>query len=376
MKKLSTLCISVLFFSLCHAQIFPNRQRSLLGESGIYTCGPCYSWAVPMADTIKSRYGSDVICYSMEGGDTVSAVASGASTWMQNYVNRTSLGVSMASPVMFVNEIFMDHSYGDTIFQHNACHTIDSTNATPVVASPIFSVTNVGTDSMDITTKVKFLQAADGDYRVAIWLLQDSIYYMQTGAAGGYCYHMHQLTGPEPVRQASGDTLYNGNDSMCYTLRNGHIPINTIFTNYFHFKMKPTQVLRNMVPVVIVWKFDTAVYYDPSSGAAVYVGNLYKFVNGNETPGISSLATPAPLSASYTATVYPNPASTSIQVKLEGITEDVTMSIYDAAGRTVLSQPVINGQSVDVSNLAAGSYIYSLQVRGRNVMTGKIAIEK
>ncbi len=59
-------------------------------------------------------------------------------------------------------------------------------------------------------------------------------------------------------------------------------------------------------------------------------------------------------------TVYPNPASSQIKVQLNGIEGDVMMRIYDMRGGLVKVMPVNGEIDVDVSDLAKGVYVISI----------------
>lgn len=63
--------------------------------------------------------------------------------------------------------------------------------------------------------------------------------------------------------------------------------------------------------------------------------------------------------------IYPNPASTSFNIKLAGNVDAVT--IYDISGRVVLSCANVDGNRVDVSALVAG--IYQVVVKADNGIT-------
>jgi len=375
MKKIFTLALFVVPFACSAQYYFPTAQRSVFAEDGVYTCTPCYTWTVPMFDSFKSWYGDNLIYYSQEYMGYSIPISTNACSWLYSNAYTYPLGVATSSPYMYLNQAYLSQTEGDSTFIAKARHVIDSTNAIPAVASPIFSVTNVGTDSMIVTTMVKFLQPADGEYHITILLLQDSVYYMAAGAPGGYAYHMHRLTGPE-YEIGMTDWKFQSNDSMSYTLANGPIAAGTIFTNTFHFKMKSTQVLSQMRPLAVVWKFDTVRLYDLSDGTT-YDLERFNYVNANEKPGFYTTTNASQsMVTAYTATVYPNPAQNSLQVKVEGVPDEVILKISDIMGRTVLTQKAVNGETVDISSLSDGQYIYNFTVKGSVIANGKVNVAK
>ncbi|MBN8669224.1 MAG: T9SS type A sorting domain-containing protein [Chitinophagales bacterium] len=378
MKKILFLLISIVSSIGANAQIFPNIQRSVLTEDGVYTCGPCYSWAYPKLDSFKAKYGDKLIVFKKEiakyGTNPLGTFLSG---YMHLIGYQYFLNYTIYSPSMYVNHHFIAHDKGDKAFNKAASDRIDSTNAQAPIASPIFKVTKRTTDSIVIITKTKFLKATTGDYKVGVLLLQDSIYYDQAGSSTGYIYHMHQLTGPDFTSAVWANGNWDGMDSLCYTMHTGLIPANTIFTNTFRFKLRPTQVAKNIHPVVVVWRYDTVRMYHDSSFVTYDMWKLYNYVNANEIEGFGQESSVSQRERSlYTATVFPNPVTNTLSVKLEGVEDKVMLQLVSVNGQVVLESDVKDGQLLDVSNLSNGQYVYSFKVRGEIIANGTLTINK
>ncbi len=90
-------------------------------------------------------------------------------------------------------------------------------------------------------------------------------------------------------------------------------------------------------------------------------------INGvNQINGVQSLK------------VYPNPASTSINVEIPATTSGVAISVIDMMGRVVISKTVggtAQSLSIDLSNFAAGNYIIKM-TSGEQVYREQIMISK
>ena len=375
MKKLFLLLTIALGPISSEAQTFPNVQRSMLTKDGPYTCVPCYTWGVPMIDTFKASYGDRLIAFSKEQAPYGS---NPLGTYLSGYYGLTSylyfLDYTINSPSMYVNHYFISHDNGDSAFIAAARHRIDSTNAQAPIASPIFSVIKRGPDSMIIVTKTKFLQTTTGDYRIAVLLLQDSIYYDQWGSSTGYIYHMHQLTGPDFTSTTWATGTWDGDDSLCYTMANGPIPANTIFTDTFRIVLRPTQVPKDMYPVAVVWQNDTVRLYHDSTYTTSQIWNKYLYVNANEEEGFGPpTSAPQENGHVYTATVFPNPAINTISVKLEGIADKVTLQILSVTGQVEIEADVMDKQFVDISRLSTGQYIYLFKVKGNTIANGVLS---
>jgi hypothetical protein len=70
--------------------------------------------------------------------------------------------------------------------------------------------------------------------------------------------------------------------------------------------------------------------------------------------------------------VYPNPASESINFSWKGNYEALSLQIYQITGTRVIEQTVYSGRPVSISHLQNGVYIYKLLNGQQNVKTGKM----
>ncbi|MBK7434630.1 MAG: T9SS type A sorting domain-containing protein [Chitinophagaceae bacterium] len=74
--------------------------------------------------------------------------------------------------------------------------------------------------------------------------------------------------------------------------------------------------------------------------------------------------------------VYPNPANDHIVVQLDvNDSEPKYFNLLDSRGAQVLSQELKYRTTIDVSNLSAGIYFYSIRVGfGKKLKAGKLII--
>ena len=70
--------------------------------------------------------------------------------------------------------------------------------------------------------------------------------------------------------------------------------------------------------------------------------------------------------------VFPNPASESINFSWEGINESLSLGIYQMTGAKVIEQLVYSGRTVSISNLENGVYLYRLLNGQQQVKMGKL----
>ena len=65
-------------------------------------------------------------------------------------------------------------------------------------------------------------------------------------------------------------------------------------------------------------------------------------------------------------TIYPNPNSGSVSIKLDKSISNASINIYDALGKVVFSQEKFNGNMIHVSDLEGGIYIVNVNNNTRN----------
>ncbi len=76
----------------------------------------------------------------------------------------------------------------------------------------------------------------------------------------------------------------------------------------------------------------------------------------------------------YNLVFYPNPAQEEIYI--ENLTEAAEIEIYTISGKKLLQQQVNSStESINISNLSAGVYLYSFVQNGKKIKTGKLVKE-
>jgi len=73
-------------------------------------------------------------------------------------------------------------------------------------------------------------------------------------------------------------------------------------------------------------------------------------------------------------TFYPNPAQEDIYI--ENLTEAAEIEVYTISGKKLLQQQVnSSAESINISNLSAGIYLYVFKRDGKSLKTGKLVKE-
>jgi hypothetical protein len=87
-------------------------------------------------------------------------------------------------------------------------------------------------------------------------------------------------------------------------------------------------------------------------------------INAQMTPGCTSLGTASSVMVTKTASLYPNPFSSVLNVNIEGLGSGANLTIYSAIGTKVLST-VLSKKTTELKmNLPVGVYYY--QLTGKN----------
>jgi hypothetical protein len=74
--------------------------------------------------------------------------------------------------------------------------------------------------------------------------------------------------------------------------------------------------------------------------------------------------------------VYPNPATSTVHVKLASVSDKATVSVYNALGQKVITEKEINGDSAEINVNALPKGVYIVKVtNGKEVSNTKIVVE-
>ena len=124
---------------------------------------------------------------------------------------------------------------------------------------------------------------------------------------------------------------------------------------------------------------NSAYYTNAITGGtvALLTANLGQFgISANFNGICGPLGVASVQSSDNNLSVYPNPANTSVFVKLGSVSDKATVEVYNAIGQVVISSKEINDSSIElnVANLAKGVYILKV-TNGKEVSNTKIVIE-
>ncbi|MCQ2280993.1 MAG: T9SS type A sorting domain-containing protein [Bacteroidales bacterium] len=233
-----------------------------------------------------------------------------------------ALVVSMAA---FSQSIKLYHNgqlCGDTLYL-NVSRMYDDN-------SLVIGVMNNTNDSLFITVEKEVISELEGSYNTFCL---------------GVCYDASTTVSPNTLDLAAGQT--STNDDLHFTYNPmGNFGVTTVKYKFYDQRINeaPAQVVVN--------------YVTEEVSIENHVVNVNKF------------------------NAYPNPATSQVTVQYELANrlagDNAHIIITSLVGNKVCSQPVSNNNgkaTIDLSNLVAGIYFYSLEVNGQIVSTKKLIVK-
>jgi len=193
-----------------------------------------------------------------------------------------------------------------------------------------------------------------------------------------------------PAYYNSIEVLPDGNLIFCF--------IDNVVNNFYP-QSEPAQInLMKLTPdFEVIWhryigepgtKYDPYVMRTTESGEIVILGayshappgNAFEmqalFIKTNSEGIITGTNDELPGVRSTQAIVYPNPARNFVQVEYSMAFTQTTFSLLDISGKTVFEkQLAANKQSLDISGIPAGTYIYRVYNQKGLDESGKLMVE-
>lgn len=194
----------------------------------------------------------------------------------------------------------------------------------------VIGVMNNTNDSLFITVEKEVISELDGAYNTFCL---------------GACYDPSITVSPRTLNLAAGQTSVNEDLHFVYNPM-GALGTTTVKYKFYDERLNeaPTQIIVN--------------YITEDVGIANHVVNVNKF------------------------NAYPNPATSQVTVQYELANrmagDNAHIIITSLVGNKVCSQPInsSNGKAtIDLSNLVAGIYFYSLEVNGQIISTKKLIVK-
>lgn len=348
MKKL-LLIFAFLFIGLSQsfAQTVPQQQRSLLTKVTATWCPHCGSWGWEMFEgVLEENQDKAVMIATHYSGDllnpTAEAVANNLNPPYQPrfYLGNVEQGVTSSNVASKLVEVK---------------DAIDANFLTEPVANAGIDAFRTG-DQLQVNTKTKFFQDADGEYYLGVYVIEDEVVNNQAGNSSTAVH--------KKIMRASVNGEHFGE-----LLMNGSIAADTEFDHTFTMTLNPAWNTDNLEIVTIIWKKEASTY---------------QFVNTNTTDQFSEILSTHTVALEGAAMkIQPTIINTeaTITIDLEKDLPNANLSIFDSSGRKVME--LFNGDLKASNNSftinkhlmdAPGIYFVVL-LANQKTMTRKIILE-
>jgi acylphosphatase len=261
-----------------------ETQKALFIDITATWCGPCGVSGTPLFREIIAEnaakvlaiavhaHSSDLTSYVVNHDDgKVYARAYGAVTSLLNWA-KPSDG-KYYYPTYVLNQNYIDRS------KFTVANAIDMATSAGPVANVGMRITQTSPSAVSIETRTKFFQAAEGEYYLSIYFIEDDIIHRQNVSGVGYdanYEHDHILRGiltDDPINAfatgemiASGSISANADYKKTFTYNHRYddffkLPSETAYENIEPWDWNPAKT----IVMAIIWK---------------KVGDAYTFVNG------------------------------------------------------------------------------------------------
>ncbi len=360
MKKTAFIPLLLIFFS-GYSQVPPKKSTPIVIKYTVTYGYDCGTWGWKLGEDVIAENKDKAFVMAAYGGYSsyfYNLTADSLSMW------RISFDENQILPEWGVNNLNKTTLGSSGVVLPSSTRTkiknaVDSFAAAEPVASTGFNYKIAG-NVITVNTKTKFWQAATGNYYLAAYIIEDSVYAAQHGLGNvpvgefGEGYHLNVIRG------SMSAATYG------VPIASGDVAAEASFDKNFSFTVVHKSWKKDYLKaIVVLWKKN---------------GNRFEFVNANYIPDMSTnIANPA---AMTNFSIYPNPASNYITVK--GLLDQKTpikLSIINAYGQKVVDQtyqhdPGYLEQQISVDHLPGG--IYFLQIEGGDgpILTRQIVVNR
>jgi len=322
------------------AQIPVKKSMAIVQKATATWCGPCGQWGWTlhedvMADNMPASNPKAFVftCYGSSSSNYYNAAAGELTKWGQSYPN---WGVNNVNRTAFSS----NGGIYTTTTRNTIKTVVDSFALVDPTASTGFTYSISG-NTINVNTKTQFWKATTGTFKVAVYVIEDSVLGYQNGQSSNV-YHHYVLRGN------MGSSVYGDQ------IATGSITANQTFTKNFTFTITDNTWNKNRIKILtVIWKQN---------------GTAWEFFNANSEKSFATGV--ADIEAVDQLDVYPNPASSVLSVRGALTQQTATrISLVNAVGQVVYTKeiPYTGNQlseNLDVRNIANGMYMLHISTEG------------
>jgi hypothetical protein len=325
-KSTFTLLLAALFVIQGIAQQVEQRQRSLITKRTATWCPHCGNWGWTLYNGLIEDNKDKAVLIAAHFDDNLTIPASAEIT--QNFGG-------FYQPVFYWNEVNQNASSGNIANTRTSIkNLVDAAyEASPIANAGFAPIYQDG--AIQVKSKVKFFKAAEGEFYLGIYLLEDKVQANQAGQTG---IASHRFVMRECFTQSTWGTL----------IKNGSINAGTEFNLDFALPIGDPDGYNYEV-AGIIWKKE---------------GSKYKVVNVWSTSQIGELTGVEEPQSLVTFEIKPSITSSeaNIQLQLSDNQADASIDLFDINGRRL--------KNIHRGSLSAGQHSFVLnreQAEGNGV---------
>jgi hypothetical protein len=213
----------------------PEERRALIYDITATWCGPCGDWGFPAFEEATLETKTTAVAFGLHASSSDPMYNTVAEDLANNYPDFTGY------PTLVVNN--------EADFS-NAAGMVGAVDAfvegEPEVTA--INIMEINNGMAEIHAQARWFTAVNGTFRMAVYLVEDSLYYPQNGIDEDNVYHNHVLRAEAGGRSfgeviVSGETWSGKTDDLKYT-----VPID------------PAWNVKNLYAVTVIWREVGAEY--------------------------------------------------------------------------------------------------------------------
>ncbi|MFI5172051.1 MAG: Omp28-related outer membrane protein [Chitinophagales bacterium] len=350
MKKIYIIILGVFICINLSAQV-PETHMALVNPKTATWCEPCGEWGVESTELMFGENMDKAVFIELHNSDDMS------NTFDTEILS--NFPYAAYTPAWYVDghDATYHTDLGQVIVytESNVKDAVDSTYAIPPVVNSNFDFTLVG-DLLTVNTTTKFFQSADGDYYLAMYVVEDDVDEDQDGAAASYRHDFTLRTG------------MTASETYGELISSGAVASGAEFTKTYSVTLDAEWIPSHIWLAAVIWQ---------------KVGSDFIYINaytdyGRLAVGVNEIPV---VDLGITLTTNPANAFTQAQLNAGEYINNVAMHLTDLQGREIkqlYNGSLTEGQNlidIDVRDLASGIYLIQT-VADNNSFTNKLVVIK
>ena len=333
MKQRILLFTFLIFSSGLFAQQVPQTTTPLITKVTATWCINCGTWGWEFFESLVNQNSSNAILIAAH--DSGNLTTDVGETFADNFN-------SFGQPKYYFNneDLLASRTNFPALATEVNSRVADMANQTPV--ANVGFIANLDNGTMTVRTKTQFFEAADGEYFLALYLVEDGVIMAQSGQPSN-AEHKEIMRGGFDI------DVFGRQLTPMTSIAEG-----TEFTNMHEMNIDPNWIVENLTLVGMIWKNE---------------GGTFQYVNGNKTTDFDGDLTTSVENTFTEVTgfsVLPNIISSNatVQLDLEQTIENAQINIYDLNGKKL--------HTIFTGNLGTGNHAF--EIEKSNLPTGMVFI--